>query len=211
MKDAERERLERLHEFERELWSQGALRIAGIDEVGRGPLAGPVIAACVVIEAPLMLAGLNDSKRVSQRRREQLAREIMDLACTYAIGSASVAEIDALNIGNATRLAMERALAAVSVKPDAVLIDAMRLPSYAGMQKSIIDGDAKSAAIAAASIVAKVHRDALLLELDEAYPVYGFAKHKGYGTAVHMAALREHGPSEHHRTSFAPVRAAIRP
>jgi len=208
MKEAERERLERLHQFERELWSQGITHIAGIDEVGRGPLAGPVIAACVVIDAPLLLAGLNDSKRVSERRREALAREIVEAACAHHIGSASVEEIDLHNISEATKLAMERALAGVKVQPDAVLIDAMRLPSYRGVQKSIIDGDALSAVIAAASIVAKVHRDALLVQLDEAYPVYGFAKHKGYGTAAHMSALKTHGPTEHHRMSFAPVRAA---
>ena len=209
MKEAERERLERLHQFERELWASGVVRIGGIDEVGRGPLAGPVVAACVVIDAPLLLAGLNDSKKVTPRRRELLAVEIVAAACASHIGSASVEEIDRLSIAGATRLAMERALAGVAVKPDAVLIDAMRLPSYQGVQKSIIDGDALSAVIAAASIVAKVHRDALLVELDHTYPAYGFAQHKGYGTAAHLSALREHGATEHHRTSFAPVRSLV--
>jgi ribonuclease HII len=208
MKEAERERLERLHQFEQELWANGITHIAGIDEVGRGPLAGPVIAGCVVIKAPLLLAGLNDSKKVSARRRESLALEIIEASCAHAIGSASVAEIDEYSIGQAVKLAMERALANVSVQPDAVLIDAVRLPSYHGHQQAIIDGDALSAVIAAASIVAKVHRDALLVELDERYPEYGFAKHKGYGTGAHMAALHSHGPTEHHRRSFAPVRAA---
>lgn len=210
MKPAEQERLERLHQFERDLWASGVTYIAGIDEVGRGPLAGPVVAACVVIDAPMFLAGLNDSKKVSARRRQALAVEIAACACASHIGRASVAEIDELNIGGATRLAMERALAGVTVKPDAVLIDAMRLPSYQGVQKSIIDGDALSAVIAAASIVAKVYRDALLIELDAAYPAYGFAQHKGYGTAAHMTALREHGATEHHRTSFAPIRSLVK-
>jgi ribonuclease HII len=205
---SERARLERLHQFEKTLWAEGLTHIAGIDEVGRGPLAGPVVAACVVIEAPLLLVGLNDSKKVSEPRRRSLALQIAEAACAYAIGSASVAEIDTYSIGKAVKLAMRRALDAVRVKPDAVLIDALYLPSYPGLQRAIIGGDAKSAVIAAASITAKVHRDALLTTLDSAYPAYGFARHKGYGTAAHLAALQAHGPTPHHRRSFAPVRTA---
>ncbi len=203
----EGERLEGLHRFERAYWAEGCVRIAGIDEVGRGPWAGPVVAACVVIEAPLLLAGLSDSKRVPERRRELLAEQIAAQAASYHIASASVAEIDRLNIGVATKLAMERALAGVAVVPDIVLVDAVHLPTYAGRQQAIIGGDGLSAVIAAASIVAKVFRDRLLCELDQAYPLYGFARHKGYGTAAHMAALRAHGPTIEHRRSFAPIRA----
>jgi ribonuclease HII len=206
--ESERARLERLHRFEEALWAEGLTHIAGIDEVGRGPLAGPVVAACVVIEAPLLLAGLNDSKRVSERRRRLLALQIAEAACAHAIGSASVLEIDTYSIGEAVKLAMRRALDALRVKPDAVLIDALHLPSYPGRQRAIIGGDAKSAVIAAASITAKVHRDALLTTLDAFYPAYGFAQHKGYGTAAHLAALQVHGPTPHHRRSFAPIRAA---
>jgi ribonuclease HII len=206
---AEEERLETMHRFERDLWAGGARYIGGVDEVGRGPLAGPVVAGCVVIAKPLFLRYLNDSKVVSELRRTNLDREIRGLAVAFGIGEASVEEIDRLNIANATRLAMQRAVEACRVMPDVLLVDAMRVPGFSGPQKSLIDGDAQSAAIAASSIIAKVYRDALLATLEGDTPVYGFAQHKGYGTKAHLAALRQHGPSVHHRRSFAPVRAFV--
>jgi ribonuclease HII len=206
---AETARLLDLHRHENEVWQAGSRFIGGIDEVGRGPLAGPVIAACVVIDQPLMLQYLNDSKKVTERRRVALRETICAQAVSWGIGSASVAEIDTLNIAQATRLAMQRALEACTVVPDALLIDAMRMPTFRGPQRAIIDGDALSAVIAAASIVAKVYRDALMQEFEAEDPRYGFGQHKGYGTKAHMDALRLHGPTVHHRKSFAPVRALI--
>ena len=209
LKPAEHARLQRLHRYEEAANARGFHLIGGIDEVGRGPLAGPVIAACVVLSKPLMLAGLNDSKRVSPIRRVALAEAIRAQAAGWAIGAADVGEIDRHSILGATLLAMERAVAGLALPPDYLLVDALRLPRCAQPQEAIIGGDGLSAAIAAASIVAKVHRDALMLTLDAAYPHYGFARHKGYPTPDHLAALAAHGPCEHHRRSFAPVRRAI--
>ncbi|MGH7728506.1 MAG: ribonuclease HII [Vulcanimicrobiaceae bacterium] len=205
----ERRRLGRLHRIERELRAVGIRAIGGLDEVGRGPLAGPVVAACVVLERPLMLPGLDDSKRVPAARRERLADQIRGQALAFAIGEAGVAEIDAINIHRAGLLAMERALAALAVEPEFLLIDAFRVAAYAGPQRAIAGGDACCAAIAAASILAKVHRDRLLCELDALFPCYGFAVHKGYATAAHLQALAQHGPCPAHRRSFAPVRLAL--
>lgn len=205
----ERRRLVRLHRYEAEARARGLLHVAGIDEVGRGPLAGPVVAACVVTAEPLMLVGLDDSKRVKPERRVELAAEIRARALGWAVAEASVAEIEERNIYWATVLAMERALAALATVPHFVLIDAIRLKSYAGEQLAVIGGDAKCATVAAASILAKVHRDALLVELDARHPEYGFAEHKGYATPRHLAALERHGPCEHHRRGFAPVRTAL--
>jgi ribonuclease HII len=205
----ERRRLERLHRFEHAALGRGFTLIGGIDEVGRGPLAGPVVAACVVADGPLMLRGLDDSKKVVPERRVELAADIRAKAVAWAIGEATVAEIERHNIYWASILAMERALAALAIVPEYLLTDAVRIRSFAGEQLPVIKGDAKCATVAAASILAKVHRDALLVELDRHHPQYGFAEHKGYATPRHIAALREHGPCEHHRRQFWRVRDAL--
>ncbi len=207
--DRERRRLVRLHRFEAEAHGRGHRLVGGVDEVGRGPLAGPVVAACVVMDGPLMLRGLDDSKKVTPERREALASEIRTRAVAWAVGEASVAEIERLNIYWASVLAMERALAALSAQPHFLLTDAVRIRSFAGEQLPVIKGDAKCATVAAASIVAKVHRDALLTELDRLHPEYGFAEHKGYATARHIAALERYGPCVHHRRQFWRVRDAL--
>lgn len=185
--------------------------LAGVDEAGRGPLAGPVVAAAVVLDARAPIRGLNDSKLLTERARERLDREIRARAVCWAVAQASVAEIDAINILQATLLAMRRAVEALSHTPHVVLVDGNRLPVLEMPAEAVVDGDARVKAIAAASILAKVHRDALCRELHEAHPEYGFAAHKGYSTVEHLAALREHGPCPHHRRSFAPVRSALRP
>jgi ribonuclease HII len=204
----ERRRLDRLHRFEARAHAAGHLLVGGIDEVGRGPLAGPVVAACVVVDRPLRLRGLNDSKQVLPERRLELADEIKTTVIAWAVGEASVAEIDRLNIYWASILAMERALAALSVQPAYLLTDAVRIKSWSGPQEPVIKGDAKCATVAAASIVAKVYRDGLLVALDRDYPNYGFADHKGYATPQHIAALAAHGPCAEHRRAFWRVKAA---
>jgi ribonuclease HII len=204
--ERERRRLHRLHQFEYAARDRGFTLIGGIDEVGRGPLAGPVVAACVVASKPLLIHGLNDSKVVRPELRCQLAGEIKEQAAAWAIGVASVAEIDRLNIYWASVLAMERAIAALHCQPQYLITDAMRISSFPGPQEPLIRGDARCAVVAAASIVAKVYRDALLVELDREDPRYGFALHKGYSTSLHLEALRRHGPSVHHRANWASVR-----
>jgi ribonuclease HII len=206
MTKPERERLRIFHRFEELAWGRGFKLVGGVDEVGRGPLAGPVVASCVIASTPLMIEGLDDSKRVKPALRSHIAEIIKERACAWAIGEASVAEIETLNIYQASLLAMERALAALPMQPEYLLTDAIRIRSFAGEQLPMIKGDAKCATVAAASILAKVHRDRLLLELDAAYPQYGFAEHKGYGTPRHLAALREHGPCSVHRRTWQPVR-----
>lgn len=206
--ERERRRLHRIHIFETAARAQGFVYVGGIDEVGRGPLAGPVVAACVVAGEPLMLRGLNDSKQVRPEMRDELAEQIKCKCSAWAIGSASVAEIDRLNIYWASVLAMERALAALAVLPEYLITDAVRIKSFAGPQEPLIKGDARSAVVAAASIVAKVHRDQLLRELHEVEPRYGFADHKGYATPEHLRALKEHGPCTHHRSGWWRVREA---
>ncbi len=201
-------RLNRLHVFEERAQAAGYRFVGGIDEVGRGPLAGPVVAACVVAEGPLRLRGLNDSKQVLPQIREALAVEIKARCVAWAVGEATVEEIDRLNIYWASILAMERALAALHVAPEYLLTDAVRIKSWTGPQQPVIKGDAKCATVAAASIVAKVHRDALLVALHERYPAYGFDQHKGYASPQHIAALNEHGPCAEHRRAFWRVRAA---
>ena len=208
-RERERRRLVRLHRFERDAHARGFTLVGGMDEVGRGPLAGPVVAACVVADGPLMLRGLDDSKRVLPERREELAVHIRARAVAWSIGVASVAEIERLNIYWATVLAMERALAGLAAQPNFLLTDAVRIKSFCGEQLPVIKGDARCATVAAASIVAKVHRDAMLVELDRVHPQYGFAEHKGYATARHIAALGEHGPCEHHRRGFWRVRESL--
>lgn len=201
-RERERRRLVRLHRFERAAHERGFSLVGGIDEVGRGPLAGPVVAACVVTDGPLMFTGLDDSKRVRPELRIELAETIKARAVAWAIGEASVAEIERINIYWASLLAMERALAALGRLPDYLLTDAVRIRAFGGEQLPVIKGDAKCATVAAASIVAKVHRDGLLVELGRAHPEYGFADHKGYATPQHIAALLEHGPCVHHRRTF---------
>lgn len=207
--ERERRRLIRLHRYEEAARAKGFRLIGGVDEAGRGPLAGPVVAACVVAAEPLMLRGLNDSKVVAPPRRRELAAEIRERAAGFGIGVASVAEIDRLNIYWASVLAMERAIAALGCAPPEYLYtDAVRIRSFPGPQEPLIKGDALCAVVSAASILAKVHRDALLEELDREDPRYGFAEHKGYSTPRHLAALREHGPCPHHRSGFVRVRDA---
>lgn len=202
--------LERLCAFDRqEAPAMGGGRLAGVDEAGRGPLAGPVVAAAVILLNPEVLAGINDSKKVSAERREELYIRIAR-SSIVGIGCADEKQIDELNIYEATRLAMKKAVLNLSHTPAGLLIDGPMRLDLELQQKSIIHGDGKSASIAAASIVAKVFRDHWMRKLHELYPVYGFHNHKGYGTAEHMQALREKGPSPIHRYSFAPVREAAR-
>jgi ribonuclease HII len=206
--------------FERECWAQGWRRVAGVDEAGRGPLAGPVVAAAVVFTreaaeagAAGPLAGVRDSKQVAPDARERLFRLLHDLpGVEIGIGSADVEEIDRLNILRATHAAMARAVNALPSLPDHILVDGLPVRGLPCASTPIVSGDALSFSIAAASIVAKVFRDALMCELDRLYPQYGFARHKGYGTSDHIQALFEFGPSPAHRRSFRPVReaAAIR-
>jgi ribonuclease HII len=190
-------------------WATAGL-IAGVDEAGRGPLAGPVVAAAVILDDLQPIAGLNDSKKLSAKRREQLFDEIRARALCFAIAEASVQEIDRLNILQATLLAMKRAVEGLRLKPQRVLVDGNRLPTLDILAEAIVQGDALVPSISAASILAKVHRDRLCQHLHERYPVYGFDQHKGYGTAQHLNALREHGPAECHRLTFAPVRRSVR-
>jgi ribonuclease HII len=205
MKPKERRRLYRLHSFEREAWACGARYVCGVDEVGRGPLAGPVVACAVVIEHPLYLEHLDDSKVVPPPRRAVLAEAIRSEVSAYAFGWATPCEIDRINILAASKVAMGRALAGLTVSPCRVLVDAVRIPQCAFPQDPIIDGDAKSAAIAAASVLAKVFRDRWMDQYHEMYPEYGFAQHKGYSTADHLAVLSRLGPSPIHRRTYAPV------
>jgi ribonuclease HII len=190
-------------------WGQARGLLAGVDEVGRGPLAGPVVAAAVILDEMKPIKGLRDSKALGPVTRARLADEVRAKALCVCIGQASVEEIDRLNILHATLLAMQRAVAGLRLTPATVLVDGNRLPALAMPAEAIVRGDAKVAAIAAASIVAKVHRDALLVDLHQRFPAYGFDGHKGYPTAAHLAALRAHGPCEAHRRSFAPVREAL--
>ncbi len=186
-----------------------AFLIAGIDEAGRGPLAGPVMAAAVILDPARPIAGLADSKILGATRREQLAVEIRAQALAWALGRAEAAEIDQINILQATLLAMQRAVATLGIAPDHALVDGNRCPTLACSCQAIIKGDVTEPAISAASILAKTARDAELRQLDARYPQYGFARHKGYPTAAHHEALRRYGPCPEHRRSFAPVAAAL--
>jgi len=183
--------------------------VCGVDEAGRGPLAGPVVTAAVVLDAARPIPGLDDSKVLEPAIRERLAAEIRQRARCWAIASASAAEIDRLNIRQATLLAMRRAVEALALVPGLVLVDGDALPALSVPARAIVGGDASVAEISAASILAKVHRDALMVALDACFPGYGFAQHKGYPTPAHRAALRALGPCAEHRRSFAPVRAAL--
>ncbi len=189
-------------------WQVAAL-MAGVDEAGRGPLAGPVVAAAVILDDQQPIKGLADSKKLTPRQRERLYDEIRAKALCCSIAEATVEEIDELNILHATMLAMKRAVEGLRLKPGLVLVDGNRIPVLKVPAEAIVKGDDKVQAISAASILAKVHRDRLCLQLHEAHPQYRFDEHKGYATAVHLAALREHGAIEAHRRSFAPVRLAL--
>ena len=191
-----------LWEIENAAAEEGFAPVCGVDEAGRGPLAGPVCAAAVVLPRGLVIPGLNDSKKLTERRREALYDVITAQALAYGVAFASEREIDELNILQATYLAMNRAIAAMGTSPALALIDGNRNAGIAVPSRCVVGGDGKCASIAAASVLAKVTRDRYMLELDARYPGYGFAKHKGYGTAAHYAALREKGPSEVHRRTF---------
>ena len=193
--------------FEKHLWSTGIALVAGIDEAGRGPLAGPVVAAATVLPAEFSLAGLNDSKQLTEPVREQFFEALTapgKLVC-YGIGFAEPAEIDRLNILRATFLAMERAVMALPLRPDHLLIDGLPVPVFQQPQTAVVDGDAKSMSIAAASVIAKVTRDRMMRKWHTEFPQYDFDQNKGYGTRAHLESLQIHGPCPIHRRSFAPV------
>ncbi len=206
---SETRRLSRLTAFERQAREEGHVQIAGVDEAGMAPLAGPVVAAACILPLDLRPRGLDDSKKLDPETRERLGVEVRARAVAWAVGIAEVEEIDRLNIYHAGLLAMRRAVEALAVAPSFLLVDARRVPGVSMAQKGIIHGDALSLSIAAASVIAKTHRDRMLSELDQRYPGYGFARHKGYPTPEHFAALKQLGACEIHRRSFAPVRQAL--
>jgi ribonuclease HII len=201
----EQEHFAKMSQYEWELQSQNVRVIAGVDEVGRGPLAGPVVAAAVILSEDFYLPGLNDSKKLSEARREQFFTSISESALAVGIGIVDAAEIDEINIYQATKKAMITAISQLSIQPEHLLIDAMEL-ALPIQQTSLIKGDAKSISIAAASIIAKVTRDRMMKELGRRYPQYGFEKHMGYGTKEHLLALEQYGILQEHRKSFAPIK-----
>ncbi len=196
--------------FEEQAQQRGFQAVAGIDEAGRGPLAGPVVAAAVILPEQFLLPGLTDSKKLSEKKREALYPEIRRQATAVGVGVASVAEIDRLNILQATLLAMRRAIARLAVPPDHLLIDGITPLPIKISQQTIKQGDSRSLSIAAASVIAKVVRDRIMLSFDKQLPEYGFAKHKGYGTKVHCQAIAAFGPSCQHRKTFAGVREHVK-
>ena len=203
MKEKELERLTKLKEIEKEIYLSGVESICGIDEAGRGPLAGPVVVAAVIMPKDSMIEGVNDSKKVSEKKREAVYEQILDEAIAYGVGIIDQKEIDNLNILNATKKGLTEALKGLEVKPERILVDALNGIDTLGIPyTSIIKGDAKSYSIAAASIIAKVTRDRIMREWDELYPQYGFEKHKGYGTKMHIDAIKEYGLCPLHRLSF---------
>jgi len=203
MKEKEEERLKELKKDEEKLHSNGVKLIAGIDEAGRGPLAGPVVVGIAIMPEDSMIEGVNDSKKVSEKKREKLYDLITQEAIAWNVGIADQNEIDEINILNATKLALTRAIEGLKIKPDLILVDALTNINTLGIPyKSIIKGDAKSYSIAAASIIAKVTRDRIMREWDKIYPQYGFEKHKGYGTAQHIKVIKEIGICPLHRKSF---------
>jgi ribonuclease HII len=207
-----------LLQFERQAWDQGFRRLAGVDEAGRGPLAGPVVAAAAVFDRSFLeseqfgvLQGVTDSKRLTEAQRDRFfALLTASPHVAFGLGLADVGEIDTLNILRATHVAMRRAVESLALPPDFILVDGLPVPGLPAPSLAIVGGDGRSLSIAAASIIAKVTRDRHMRELDRAYPAYGFAQHKGYGTRAHTEALLRHGPTPHHRCTFRPVTDAIR-
>ena len=203
MKEREIERLNKLKEFEKKLYEDGVKYIAGIDEAGRGPLAGPVVIGCVIMKPESFIEYVNDSKKVSETKREMLYEKITSEAIAWSTGIIDEKEIDELNILNATKKALTEAIDKLEVKPDVILVDALDKIDTKGIKYiSVIKGDAKIYSISAASIIAKVTRDRIMKEYDEVYPQYGFAGHKGYGTAKHIQAIKEYGICPLHRKTF---------
>ena len=203
MKEKELDRLKNLKKDEESLYSSKIKYICGIDEAGRGPLAGPVVVGAVILPVDSLIEGVNDSKKISEKKRERVFEEIVSTAISYSTGIVDQRTIDEINILNATKLAVKKAIEGLEIKPDLILVDALTgIETFGIPYKSIIKGDAKEYSIAAASIIAKVTRDRMMLEWDKVFPEYGFAKHKGYGTASHIQALKENGPCMLHRKTF---------
>ena len=203
MKEKELERLTKLKEIENQIYNDGIESICGIDEAGRGPLAGPVVVAAVIMPRESMIEGINDSKKISEKKREILYEKIINEAIAYSVGIMDQKEIDELNILNATKKGLTTAIEELKVRPQRILVDALTGIDTLGVPyTSIIKGDAKSYSIAAASIIAKVTRDRIMRQWDELYPQYGFEKHKGYGTKMHIDAIKEYGLCPLHRLSF---------
>lgn len=192
--------------FERNLWDRGVAHVCGVDEVGVGPLAGPLVAAAVILPPETALLGVDDSKKLSARVRAELAETIQNQAVASAIGIVSAAEVDRLNPYQGALEAMRRAVVGLSVEPQSILVDARTIPGMNVPQHALVKGDSRSYSIAAASIIAKVYRDDLMRQADETYPQYGFGRHMGYGTRAHLQALAAFGPCPEHRRSFSPVR-----
>jgi ribonuclease HII len=203
------ERLQNPLHYEERFWSRGFSKVAGVDEVGRGPLAGPVVAAAVVLPPGMPITGARDSKTLSPARREKLAAEIMDRALAVGLGAASVREIDRLNILVSTRLAMGRALAQLPLTPDHVVVDGLPVSGLGWEHEAIVGGDGRVHSIACASILAKVVRDRLMMCLSHRYPGYGWETNMGYGTAKHRSALERLGPTPHHRLTFGGVQVEL--
>lgn len=199
-----------LYQYEKELWKNGINLIAGMDEVGRGPLIGPVVTACVILPKNFVLEGLTDSKKLSEKKREEFYDYIMEHAISVGIGMMDDKVIDEVNIYEATKLAMYQAVEKSKVKPEHVLIDAMKLDKLEMPSTSIIKGDAKSISIAAASVIAKVTRDRMMIELDKKYPMYGFKSHKGYPTKKHIEAIKEYGLIDGYRKTFKPISEMVK-
>lgn len=203
MKEKEEQRLNMLKQYENDLRNKGYKYICGIDEAGRGPLAGPVVVASVIMPANSMIEGVNDSKKVSEKKREKLYDLILEEAISYGVGIIGQDEIDEINILNATKKGLTMSLQELTQKPDLIIVDALTHIDTLGIPyESIIKGDAKCYSISAASIIAKVTRDRIMREWDKVYPQYGFAQHKGYGTSAHINAIKEFGPCPLHRKSF---------
>lgn len=205
----ERERLARMFSYERQVWAMGYRLVAGLDEVGRGPLAGPVVAAAVILPGEVFLPGLEECRRLSGKRRQDLYEAIRAQALAVGVGMVHPDGIDEANVMLATYKAMVKAVGDLSVSPDYLLIDSLHLPGVSQQQAPIAGGDGQSCSIAAASIVAKVARDEYMMEMDRLYPQYGFASHKGYGTFEHREALEKHGPCPIHRKSYGSVREIV--
>lgn len=205
----ERQRVAAMYNYERQFWARGCELVAGVDEAGRGPLAGPVSVAAVILPHDLYLPKINDSKKLSAKVRDELYDEIMAKALAVKTALVDAKTIDRVNIYQATINGMYESIFGLSQEPQAVLIDAVKLDNLPMVSESIIKGDAKSASIAAASIIAKVNRDRLMDEYDKQYPEYGFAQHKGYGTAQHIEAIKKYGPCPIHRLSFEPIRSLV--